>query len=59
MTNEALVHELERSKPRMTWELLDLDTSHAFGEEAIWAIFCKYKGKARDEPTDEAKDHNR
>jgi hypothetical protein len=35
MTNEALVHELERSKPRMTWELLDLDTSHAFGEEAV------------------------
>jgi hypothetical protein len=39
--------------------MLDLMTSHAFGEEAVQAIFCKYKGKAQAEPTDEAKDHNR
>jgi hypothetical protein len=39
--------------------LLDLDTSHAFSEEAIHAIFCKYKGKALPEHADEAKDHNR
>ena len=45
-TNEALVHELGRNKPRTTWELLDLTTSHAFGEEAIRANFYKYKGKA-------------
>jgi inhibitor of KinA sporulation pathway (predicted exonuclease) len=28
-TNEALVHELGRNKPRTTRELLDLATSHA------------------------------
>jgi hypothetical protein len=57
-TNEALVHELGCCKPRTTQELLNLATSHASGEEAIRAIFCKYKGKAQAEPTDEAKDHN-
>jgi hypothetical protein len=39
MTNEALVHELGRCKPWTTWELLDLATSHASGEEAVRAIF--------------------
>jgi hypothetical protein len=58
MTNEALIHELRRSKPRMMRELLDLQTSHASGEEVVCAIFCKYKGKAPVEPVDEAKDHN-
>jgi hypothetical protein len=57
-TNEALVHELRRSKPRMMRELLDLTTSHASSEEDIRAIFCKYKGKAQARPMDEAKDHN-
>jgi hypothetical protein len=38
--------------------LLDLATSHASGEEAVHAIFCKHKGKAQAEPIDEAKDHN-
>jgi hypothetical protein len=57
-TNEALIHELRYYKPRMTQELLDLATSHASGEEAIRAIFWKYKGKAQAEPTDEAKDRN-
>ena len=46
MTNEALVHELGRSKPWMTQELLDIVTSHASAEETVWASFCKYKGKA-------------
>jgi hypothetical protein len=46
VTSEALIHDLERYKPRMTWELLDLATSHASGEESVRAIFCKYKGKA-------------
>jgi hypothetical protein len=58
-TNKALVHELERYKPQMTPELLDLVTSHASGEEAIHAIFCKYEGKAQAEPMDEPKDRTR
>ena len=33
MTNEALVHELRRNKPRMIQELLDLATSHVSDEE--------------------------
>jgi hypothetical protein len=36
----------------MTRELLDLTTSHASGEEAVYAIFCKYKGKAQAKPMD-------
>jgi hypothetical protein len=59
MTNEALVHELERCKLRTTRGLLDLNTNHAFSEEAVHAIFCKYKGKALPEHVDKAKDHNR
>ena len=43
----------------MTWELLDLVTCQASGEEVIHAIFCKHKGKAQAKPTDEAKDRNR
>jgi hypothetical protein len=58
MTNEALIHELRRSKPWMTRELLNLVTTHASAEEAVRAIFCKYKGKALAIPADEAKDHN-
>jgi len=38
-------------------ELLDIATSHAFGEEAVQAIFCKNKGNALAEPADEARDH--
>jgi hypothetical protein len=49
-TNEALVHELRHSKPQMPRELLNLTTSHASGEEAVRAIFCKYKGKAQAKP---------
>lgn len=40
-------------------ELLDLATSHASGEEAVWANFDKNKDKATVEPMDEAKDHTR
>ena len=57
-TNKALIHELRRSKPRTAQELIDLATSHASDEEAVRAIFCKYKGKAQAEPTDEAKERN-
>ena len=35
MTNEALVHELGRCKPRMMRELLNLVTSHASSEEVV------------------------
>ena len=49
-TNETLIHELERCKPRTTWELLDLATSHASDEDAIRAIFCKHKGKRKPNP---------
>jgi inhibitor of KinA sporulation pathway (predicted exonuclease) len=58
MTNEALIHELGRCKPQTTRELLDLATSHATCEKAVSAIFCKHKGKAQAEPTNEAKDRN-
>lgn len=34
ITNEALVHKLERKGPRNTKELLDITTSHASGEDA-------------------------
>ena len=54
-TNEALIHELGRCKPRTMQVLLDLMTSHSFGEEAVRAIFYKYKGKAQAEPVHEAK----
>ena len=35
ITNEAFIHELERSKPGTTWELLNLVTSHASDEEDV------------------------
>jgi hypothetical protein len=56
MTNKALGHELGCCKPRTTRELLDLVTSHTSGEEAVCAIFYKYKGKAQAKPMDESKD---
>ena len=59
MTNKALVHELGCYKSRTTRELLDLVTSHTFGEEVVRAIFCKYKCKAQAERANEAKDRNR
>jgi hypothetical protein len=58
-TNEALVHQHELYKLRTTQELLNLMTSHASDEEAVYVIFCKYKGKAQAKPMDEAKDHSR
>jgi hypothetical protein len=35
MTCEALVHVLGRKTPCITWELLDVATKYAIGEEAI------------------------
>ena len=56
-TNEALIHKHGRNKPQTMRELLNHATSHASGEEAIRANFCKYKGKAQSKPMDEGKDH--
>lgn len=38
-TCETLVHKLGRKRPKTTKELLDITTNHAFGEEAIEAVF--------------------
>ena len=56
MTNEALVHKLRRNKPWTIQGLLNLTTSHGFGEEAVQANFCKDKGKVQAETIDEVKD---
>jgi hypothetical protein len=44
-TCEALVPVLSRETPRMTWELLDIATQYATGEEAIQTNFSD-KAKA-------------
>ena len=49
-TNEALIHELGCSKPRMPWELLDLATSHAFGEVAFGQSFANTRVRLRPNP---------
>ena len=51
-TNEALVPELGRNKPRTMRELLDLAMSQSSSEEAVRANFCKDQA----EPIDEGKD---
>ena len=43
-TSKALIHALDRETPRMTWELLDIATLYAIGEEAVQANFS---GKAK------------
>lgn len=42
-TNEALVHELGRERPRTNANLLNIATKFANGEDAVAAIFCKEK----------------
>jgi hypothetical protein len=39
------VHELGCDQPKTTKELLDVTTRHAFGEEAVWAVFMQGSGK--------------
>ena len=46
-TYESLVLKLGRKGPWTTKELLDIATSHAFGEEVVGAIFDCSDGKAR------------
>ena len=45
-TCRTLVHELGRSQPETTKELLDIATRHASGEEAVGAVFVQGNGKA-------------
>ena len=49
---KTLVHKLGCQKPHTTHELLEIATSHAFGEEAVGAVFerdqCAAKEKRRD-----------
>jgi hypothetical protein len=39
------VHELDHDQPKTTKELLDIATHHAFGEEAIGAVFIQGNGE--------------
>ena len=59
MTCESLIHKLGCLKPRTTRDLLDIATNHAFGEEAVRAVFNggRDKGKAKHEDQDEAPFH--
>jgi hypothetical protein len=43
-TNETLVHELGRGRPRTTADLLDIPTKFADWEDTVGAIFHKGKG---------------
>jgi hypothetical protein len=53
-TTNALVHKLGQKSLRTTKELLDIATSHAFGQDAVGAIFDRSKGKVkRNKDTDE------
>jgi hypothetical protein len=56
-TNEALVHELGRGRPRTTADLLDIATKFDDGEDAVGAIFRKGKS-SRDvgEPSGEKRE---
>jgi hypothetical protein len=46
-TNETLVHKLGQKSPRTTKKLLNITTSHAFGEDAVGVIFDHSKGMAK------------
>ena len=47
MNCKTLVHKLGCQKPCTAHELLDITTNHAFGEEAVGAIFDRAGGKAK------------
>ena len=38
-TCESLIHKLGYLKPRTTYDLLDVATNHASGEEAVGVVF--------------------
>ena len=54
-TCESLIHKLDCLKPRTTHDLLNVAMNHAFGEEAVGAVFNRGwdKGKAKHEDQDE------
>ena len=45
MTCVSLVHKLGRKGPHTIKELLNIAMHHAFGEEAVGAIFDRVKGE--------------
>ncbi|KAJ1289641.1 hypothetical protein BS78_02G180300 [Paspalum vaginatum] len=47
-TNEALIHELGRGRPKTTADLLDIAIKFADGEDAVGAIFHKRKASRDD-----------
>ena len=53
--NEYMIHKLGCLKPCSTRDLLDVATNHAFGEEAVGAVFNggQDKGKAKHTDQDE------
>ena len=53
-TCESLIHKLGYLKPRTTYDLLDVATNHASGEEAVGAVFSggRDRGKAKHEDQD-------
>ena len=53
-TYESLIHKLGYLKPQITRDLLDVAMNHAFGEEAVGAVFSggRDKGKAKHEDQD-------
>ena len=54
-TCESLIHKIGCLKPHTTRDQLDVTTNHAFGEEAVRAVFNGGwdKGKAKREDQDE------
>jgi hypothetical protein len=46
MTCQTLVHEFGHEQLKIIKELLDIATRHAFGEEAVGAIFIQGGSKA-------------
>jgi hypothetical protein len=57
-TNEALVQELGRGRPRTTTDLLDIATKFVDREDTIGAIFGKGKSSYdADEPSGKKREH--
>jgi hypothetical protein len=46
-TCTSLIHQLGRRMPRTTWELLDIASNHADGEEAVAAALNTLQGKRK------------
>jgi outer membrane biosynthesis protein TonB len=48
MTCTSLIHRLGRRTPRTTWELLDIASNHADGEEAVAVTLNTPQGKGKE-----------